>query len=120
MVEDVVLRKKQKTDGMHKLSSPSEGPFLVKAVTDQVPIGYATWMKEMFQIPGTSIFLGVSTLEGSPFKDVSFIFDYSIKFFLMFPILLSLCFFLSNSVSMYNILKMTRQLFLKQMPEQTR
>ena len=33
MVGDLVLRKKQKTDGMHKLSSPWEGPFIVKAVT---------------------------------------------------------------------------------------
>ena len=33
MVGDLVLRKKQKTDGMHKLSSPWEGPFIIKAVT---------------------------------------------------------------------------------------
>ena len=33
MVGDMVLRKKQKTDGMHKLSSPWEGPYIVKAVT---------------------------------------------------------------------------------------
>ena len=33
MVEDVVLRKKQKTDGMHKVSLPWEGPFIIKAVT---------------------------------------------------------------------------------------
>ena len=31
MVGDLVLRKKQKTDGMHKLSSPWEGPLIVKA-----------------------------------------------------------------------------------------
>ena len=32
MVGDLVLRKKQKTDRMHKLSSPWEGPFIVKVV----------------------------------------------------------------------------------------
>ena len=33
VVGDLVLRKKHKTDGMHKLSSPWGGPFIVKAVT---------------------------------------------------------------------------------------
>ena len=33
MVRDLVLHKKQKTDRMHKLSSPWEGPFIVKEVT---------------------------------------------------------------------------------------
>ena len=33
MVGDLVPRKKQKTNRMHKLSSPWEGPFIVKAVT---------------------------------------------------------------------------------------
>ncbi|XP_066341956.1 uncharacterized protein [Miscanthus floridulus] len=33
VVGDLVLRKKQKTDGMHKLSLPWEGLFIVKAVT---------------------------------------------------------------------------------------
>ena len=33
VVSDLVLRKKQKIDGMHKLSSPWEGPFIVKEVT---------------------------------------------------------------------------------------
>ena len=33
MVGDLVLHRKQKTDEMHKLSSPWEGPFIVKAVT---------------------------------------------------------------------------------------
>ena len=33
VVGNLVLRMKQKTDGMHKLSSPWEGPFIVKAVT---------------------------------------------------------------------------------------
>ena len=32
-VGDLVLRKKQKTEGMHKLSSPWEGPYVVKEVT---------------------------------------------------------------------------------------
>ena len=32
-VDDMVLRRRQKTDGMHKLSSPWEGPYIVKAVT---------------------------------------------------------------------------------------
>ena len=33
MVGDMVLRRKQKGDGMQKLSSPWEGPYIVKAVT---------------------------------------------------------------------------------------
>ena len=33
VVGDLDLHRKQKTEGMHKLSSPCEGPFIVKAVT---------------------------------------------------------------------------------------
>ena len=33
VVGDLVLHKKHKTDGVHKFSSPREGPFMVKAVT---------------------------------------------------------------------------------------
>ena len=32
-VDDLVLRRKQKTNRMHKLSSPWEGPYIVKEVT---------------------------------------------------------------------------------------
>jgi len=32
-VDDLVLRRKQKTEGMHKLSSPWKGPYVVKEVT---------------------------------------------------------------------------------------
>ena len=32
-VGDLVLCRKQKTDGLHKLSSPWEGPYIVKEVT---------------------------------------------------------------------------------------
>ena len=32
-VGDLVLRRKQKTKGMHKFSSPWEGPYVVKEVT---------------------------------------------------------------------------------------
>ena len=32
-VDDLVLRRKQKTEGMHKLSSPWEGPYVVREVT---------------------------------------------------------------------------------------
>ena len=32
-IGDLVLRRKQKTEGMHKLSSPWEGPYMVKEVT---------------------------------------------------------------------------------------
>ena len=32
-IGDLVLRRKQKTKGMHKLSSPWEGPYIVKEVT---------------------------------------------------------------------------------------
>ena len=33
MVGDLVLCRKQKIDGMHKLSSPWEGPLIIKVVT---------------------------------------------------------------------------------------
>ena len=32
-IGDLVLCRKQKTDGLHKLSSPWEGPYIVKEVT---------------------------------------------------------------------------------------
>ena len=32
-VGDLVLHRKQKTEGLHKLSSPWEGPYVVKEVT---------------------------------------------------------------------------------------
>ena len=32
-IGDLVLRRKQKTEGMHKLSSPWEGPYVVKEDT---------------------------------------------------------------------------------------
>ena len=32
-VGDLVLHRKQKTEGLHKLSSPWEGPYIVKEVT---------------------------------------------------------------------------------------
>ena len=32
-IGDLNLRRKQKTEGMHKLSSPWEGPYMVKEVT---------------------------------------------------------------------------------------
>ena len=32
-IGDLVLRRKQKTEGMRKLSSPWEGPYVVKEVT---------------------------------------------------------------------------------------
>ena len=32
-IGDLVLRRKQKTEGLHKLSSPWEGPYVVKGVT---------------------------------------------------------------------------------------
>jgi len=33
VVGDLVLRRKQKTEEMHKLSSPWEGPYMIKEVT---------------------------------------------------------------------------------------
>ena len=32
-IGDLILRRKQKTKGMHKLSSPWEGPYVVKDIT---------------------------------------------------------------------------------------
>jgi hypothetical protein len=36
-VSDLVLRRIQNTEGLHKLNSPWEGPFTVSKVTDQAP-----------------------------------------------------------------------------------
>ena len=41
-VADLVLHKKQKIEGMHKLSSPYEGPYMVKRLPDQGLTGYVT------------------------------------------------------------------------------
>ena len=41
-IGDLVLHRKQKTEGLHKLSSPWEGPYIVKGVIDQGLISYAT------------------------------------------------------------------------------
>ena len=70
VVEDLVLCGKQKTDGMHKLSSPWKSPFIIKATPNQVPTDYVTWTREMSQILGTSTYLDVSALEASTPNDM--------------------------------------------------
>lgn len=46
---DLVLHRKQKIDGMHKLSSPWEVPYIVKAVTR--PGSYRLYDEEGVDIP---------------------------------------------------------------------
>ena len=62
-VSDLVLRQKQKTKGMHKLSSPWEGPYIVKEVTR--PGSYHLRDLDGIDVPthGTSSTLFVSILE---------------------------------------------------------
>ena len=62
-VDDLVLRRKQKTEGMHKLSSPEKGLTWSKRLPDQVITGYLTWMESISSIRGTSSTSYVSILE---------------------------------------------------------
>ena len=62
-VGDLVLRRKQKTEGMHKLSSPGKGPAWSKRLPDQGLTGYVTWRESISPIHGTSSTLYVSILE---------------------------------------------------------
>ena len=51
VVGDLVLCRKQKTEGMHKLSSPWEGPYVVKEVTQ--PCSYQLCDMEGIDIPNS-------------------------------------------------------------------
>jgi len=51
MVGDLVLHKKQKTDGLHKLSSHWEGPFIIKKVTQ--PGSYRHCDSEGIDVPNS-------------------------------------------------------------------
>ena len=51
VVDDLVLRRKQKTKGMHKLSSPWEGPYVVKEVTQ--PGSYRLCDLERIDVPNS-------------------------------------------------------------------
>ena len=70
----MVLHRKHKTDGMHKLSSPWEGPYIVKAVTR--PGSYRLYDQDGVDILtlGTSNTLGVSILETFYKRDVPFMY----------------------------------------------
>lgn len=50
-VGDLVLRRKQKTEGLHKLASRWEGPFMVKAVTR--PTYYRLCTLDVIDIPNS-------------------------------------------------------------------
>ena len=50
-VGDLVLHRKQKTEGMHKLSSPWEGPYVVKEVTR--PGSYHLFDLDGIDVPNT-------------------------------------------------------------------
>ena len=50
-VGDLVLHRKQKTEGMHKLSSPWEGPYVVKEVTQ--PGSYRLCDLEGIDVPNS-------------------------------------------------------------------
>jgi len=80
VVEDLVLHRKQKTDGMHKLSSPWEGHFIVKAVTR--PGSYRLCDMDGRDVPNS---WHIDMLRRFYPWSIPFIFEYSIKFFtLMF------------------------------------
>jgi len=50
-VGDLVLRRKQKTEGLHKLSSPWEGPYVVKEVTR--PVSYRLCDLDGIDVPNS-------------------------------------------------------------------
>jgi hypothetical protein len=49
LVGDLVLRRKQKTEGLHRLSSHWEGPYMVKAATR--PISYRLCDLDRVDVP---------------------------------------------------------------------
>ena len=49
-VGDLVLHRKQKTEGMHKLSSPGKGLTSSKRLLDQGLTGYVTWRESISPI----------------------------------------------------------------------
>ena len=104
-------------------SSPRHGraPSSSRRSPDQGPIDYATWMKEMSQTLGTSICLDVSTLEAFISKICTFhIWVFNKVFYTdVSPYCFLHAFLLSDIDSAYNILNMTCQLRLRQIPEQT-
>jgi hypothetical protein len=51
MVDNLVLRRIQKTEGLHKLSSHWEGPYMVKAVTR--PISYRLYDLDGVDVPNS-------------------------------------------------------------------
>ena len=82
MVEDLVLRRKQKTDGMHKLSSPWEGPFIIKVVTR--PDSYRLCDMDERDVPNSwhiDLLRCFYPRSVHFSRYVPFIFKYSIKFF---------------------------------------
>jgi hypothetical protein len=50
-VDDLILHKNQKTDRIHKLSSPWEGPYIIKAVTR--PGSYRLYDQDGVDIPNS-------------------------------------------------------------------
>ena len=62
-VDDLILHRKQKTEGMHKLCSPRKGLTWSKRLPDQGLTGYVTWRESTSLIHGTSCTLYVSILE---------------------------------------------------------
>lgn len=65
MVEDLMLRRKQKTEGLHKLVSHWEGPYMVKEVMRLMSYRLCTLDGSMFPTLGTLNTLGDSTLQSS-------------------------------------------------------
>ena len=62
-VGDLILRRKQKTEGMHKLSSPEKGLTWSKRLPDQGLTAYVTWTESISPTHGTSSTSYVSILE---------------------------------------------------------
>ena len=62
-VGDLVLRRKQKTEGMHKLSSPRKGLTSLNKLLNQGLIAYVTWTESISPIHGTLSTLYVSIFE---------------------------------------------------------
>jgi hypothetical protein len=93
IVGDLVLRRKQKTEGLHKLVSHWEGPYMVSRSLGLHLIGCVISTELTSRIRGISIILGAS-MPNLPLRKICILFVPQVfnKYFILF-----LCHLLSAS-----------------------
>jgi hypothetical protein len=93
IVGDLVLRRKQKTEGLHKLVSHWEGPYMVSRSLGLLLIGCVISTELTSRIRGISIILGAS-MPNLPLRKICILFVPQVfnKYFILF-----LCHLLSAS-----------------------